>query len=202
MCSDIFINENPQKIFLRTERLVIRPLKKQESFQLADILTHPQVMEVGGIHYSKRKVMRILRHSQTNLNDAQKALEHPRKQMFIGNIGIFHKTQLIGGLTIGEISPKLMHQLNINGISPPNTRWVSYGIALLPKYWRQGFGAEVTRRRLAFVFENLQADGILVEIKSSNYRSLELSKSFGFVDSGITLGKGETTFLILRKEDY
>lgn len=118
--------------------------------------------------------------SKTNLDGTQTKetvakhlgdfLAHQEKHGF-SQMAIFEKSS---GEFIGRCG--LSHRILNHEIG----QQIEIRIALLPKFWKRGYGKELTALLLEFAFEDLKLDFLAASILATNIKSINLITKSGF----------------------
>lgn len=59
---------------------------------------------------------------------------------------------------------------------PPKDRNATYGIALLPEFWHQGYGYEVGEFMIGYAFRSLASHRVSITVWEGNHRAIILYK--------------------------
>lgn len=91
---------------------------------------------------------------------------------------LVHPVSMLLGCFIGE---KLVAVANISVKERQRIRHIaSLGISVIREYWNQGIGTYLMKYMIDYSRENEQIEVIELEVRSDNYRAVELYKSLGF----------------------
>lgn len=137
----------------QTERLLIRNLKKDDSDDYFDIMGNPNVMTP-----IPRDVM-TRQESNDHLNNFLNTQQNDRK---VWAIELKSENKFIG------LCAFLKNNKNEDEI----------GYRLREKYWRKGFGTEVTVGLLEYGFERMKMDKITADVDTRNLNSVKILEKF------------------------
>ncbi len=138
-----------------TERLLIRTLKKDDSDDYFDMMGNPNVMNP-----IPRDVM-TREESNDHLNNFLNT-EHTASDRKVWAIELKSENKFIG------LCAFLKNNENEDEI----------GYRLREKYWRKGFGTEVTVGLLKYGFERMKMDKITADVDTRNLNSVKILEKF------------------------
>lgn len=136
-----------------TERLVIRTLKKEDAEDYFDMMGNPNVMNP-----IPRKVM-TREESNNHLNNF---LSQGQTETKVWAIELKTENKFIG------LCAFLKNNENEDEI----------GYRLREKYWKKGFGTEVTVGLLKYGFEQMKMDKITADVDARNLNSVKILEKF------------------------
>ena len=129
---------------LRTERLVLRPMRDTDIVNVHRALSHPKVIKYYAEQYltleATEEQMKWFRDIVANETGQWWALEEAKTNVFVGGIGITsidHKHQR------GEL-----------------------GCWLLPEHWKKGFMMEALSAVIDFAFKELELHRLMAEVET------------------------------------
>lgn len=157
------------KLVVKTNRLIIRPLEKNDYEAWKDFLLLSDDSK-------NRWDMANKTFLKTNSKDFTKELKRQQKLIkedTFYNFMAFHKKtgELIGKVACMEVTRGLSH-----------TCYLGYGIN--NRYWGQGYGKEAVNGLIKMAFKNLKLHRVEAGIEPQNRRSLRLAKSVGLRKEG------------------
>lgn len=196
--------ENIELFHLYTKRLEIKKLHGNDEINAyLDLIEITEITKRSEGIIRRELFLAALKASQKSLTAAKYAFESKRMYLVVRNLGIFYDSKLIGGITFGQFTEEIMFKLRKEtDVVNNGEKWITYGILIAPEHQGKGFGTELTKRRIAFAFESLGADGVLVEIDDDNLPSLWLStRKFGFKPLGLKAWWGKQLGLYYLKKN-
>lgn len=141
-------------IFLKTERLIIKPSTPEDFDDLYAIQSDPDVMQYIGQGVRTRP----------EVNEwLAKAIEHHRKHGF-SFCSVFEKTS---GLLIGQAG---LQYLGYDDNQPD----IEVGYRLKKQYWGKGYATELTKALIKWGLEHLSVDKLI----AATYPEYSVTKSF------------------------
>ncbi len=158
---------NIKRMYLETERLILRKLEETDAERLFLLDSNPDVMKYIGVPpisdpSESKKIIGIIR---------QQYLDHG-----IGRLAVIEKES---GLLIGWSGLKLLTQ-ETNGYK----NVYELGYRFLPEYWGKGYASESVRASLDFGFNNLKTDVLYAYAHRENKSSQHILEKSGFVKTG------------------
>jgi RimJ/RimL family protein N-acetyltransferase len=146
------------KVNLRTERLIIKPLTLNETKSFFE-------------YRSLDEVARFQTFKPKNVGEAIAFIQLTSSKPNIPNswyqLGMFDKDR---GNLIGDIG---IHFLN-------SQYETEIGCSLSPEYWGKGFASEGLSAVIAMIFQTLKKERVFANIDTNNSRSLKLFERLGF----------------------
>jgi RimJ/RimL family protein N-acetyltransferase len=136
-----------------TERLLIRTLKKDDSDDYFDMMGNPNVMNP-----IPRDVM-TREESNDHLNNFLNTEDNDRK---VWAIELKSENEFIG----------------LCAFLKNNEKEDEIGYRLREKYWRKGFGTEVTVGLLKYGFDQMKMDKITADVDTRNLNSIKILEKF------------------------
>jgi RimJ/RimL family protein N-acetyltransferase len=148
---------------LETERLLLRPMKNEDAYNLFLLNSDADVVRYTGDALSK------------NLADAQRILSdivHPQFQQY--KMGRFTVT-LKDGTYLGWCGLKFF----------PDIKEVDLGYRFMKKFWGQGYATEAARACLAYGFGELALSKIVARSMPQNSQSIKVLQKLGMTYRGM-----------------
>jgi RimJ/RimL family protein N-acetyltransferase len=143
---------------IETERTLLRPLSRQDAPAFFSYRSLPEVYRYQ--HWAPGELDEaldfILRYS------AYPAIEEDDWRQ----LGIYHKA---GGALIGDCGFRVLE---------PGGAEIGYTIA--PAYQRQGFGSEVVRSLVSYLFQEYRLQRLIARTDPANLGSIRILKRIGF----------------------
>jgi RimJ/RimL family protein N-acetyltransferase len=139
----------------QTERLLIRTLKKEDTDDYFDMMGNPKVMN------AIPRVAMSREESNDHLNNFLHT-EHTSSDRKVWAIELKSENKFIG------LCAFLKNKENEDEI----------GYRLREKYWRKGFGTEVTVGLLKYGFEQMKMDKITADVDTRNLNSVKILEKF------------------------
>ena len=152
------------QIVIKTERLLLRPLRLADSQTLFKIFSHPEVMK----HWS--------RPAWQSLDDARDFISRSADAMSRGESVTF-------GIELTDSHELAGKCMLFNIVSGSERAEMGFGIGR--DYWGKGIGFEAGHALLTHAFENLRLRRIGAEIDPENKSSAKLLERLGFVREGL-----------------
>lgn len=156
--------EKREKIFLQTERMVIRDYEKE------DLNSHHKLMsDREEMRYLPDIMTHSLEESKKDLDEAIADQENPERKFYFLRMEERETGKLIGeiGYTVLEVTPvgKIVH----------------LGYYSHKKYWGQGYMTEALRRVLQFAFEENHVYRVTTGCNPENAASEKVMKKCGMI---------------------
>ena len=156
------------KIFIETERLILRALSHTDAERLFLLDSNPEVMKYVG-----QPVL-------TQIEETQEVIKFIRKQYEENGIGRWAVIEKKSGLLIGWCGLKLITYL-ING----HQNIYDLGYRFLPDFWGKGYATESAKAVLKYGFEEMNLDKIYAYADVNNTNSNKILKEkLGFEEKG------------------
>lgn len=144
------------KIF-ETERLIIRRLESVDKKYFAELFTDPKILEdIPQKAFTENQITdRFNKSLNLNLIDlnTQKC-----------SCGIYEKA-------IPEMIGLALFLINENGDK-------ELGYRFRPKYWRKGYGTEITKGMLKYYFQQMNVSKVTADVNISNVGSVKILDKF------------------------
>lgn len=152
--------KNFEQIELHTERLILRPFKESDVDDLYEYAKVEGVGEMAGWPHHK---------SIEESKEILKMLMEPKH-----NFAIVHKqdNKVIGSLGLKEENEFLEEMKDLK------TREIGYVIS--KAYWGKGYAAEAAKKAIAFAFEKLDIEALIVHHDIENTQSKRVAEKLGF----------------------
>lgn len=144
---------------IKTERLILRPWKKEDLEPLARMNSDPQVMEFFSSHLTREESLARLELYSKHIEDhgwGLWAVSVPGISDFIGWIGLWPITFQ------AHFSPA-----------------IEVGWRLLAEFWGKGYATEGARASIQYGFDVLKLDEIVATIVPANLRSKQVAEKLG-----------------------
>ena len=142
------------KIF-ETDRLIIRNLRENDSDDYFDMMGNPNVMNLIPRDVMSRK------ESDKHMNK------------FINSEQILTETKVWG------IETKNKNEfIGLCAFLKNNENEDEIGYRLREKYWRKGFGTEITKGLIKYGFEELEMEKITADVATENLNSVKILDKF------------------------
>lgn len=192
-----------EKLIFNSQNFQIRPITSYDDF-----LKVYELFLSAGENVTLEWLKGLFYYSQRTLTEAKKAFLNSDQEIAIFNLGVYEGNTFVGTVTFKEYVSDWQNLIQSHatelGVKLEGTKWLSMGIALLPKYQGRGIGQEITRKRVEIAFELLDADVILIDIQPTNLISIKNVKRFGFRPLGffLPISAYETEVYYLNREDF
>lgn len=152
------------KIFLETERLLLREFVPDDAAGLFELDRDPEVHRYLGNH--------PLQHP----DEAPPVVAFIRQQYAENGIGRWAVIERSTGEFMGWAGLKLVRD-DING----HTDFYDLGYRFMRKFWRQGFATEAASATLAYAFERMKLPQLYSMADCNNLGSNTILQRLGFV---------------------
>ncbi len=143
---------------IRNKKVLIRPLKKNDLYQLIKWLKDPEINKFLSSDFSEldtEKEERWFREMSISVNDFVFAIETQRERKYIGDCGL--------------------HKINWD------EKKADFGIAIGEKnYWGKGYGSDAAGAVIKFAFMKLGLEKITLSVYEYNKRAIRSYKKCGF----------------------
>lgn len=156
---------------LTTERLILRPFRREDVPLYQAICADPKVMEYLGGVWTAEFTEAIMAHANRGAGSGggMVAVERKSDGAFLGTAGLGVEKWYPDDLQVG---------------------W-----RLIPQYWGQGYATEAGRAWMRHGFDRLGRDRIIAMADTPNDRSIAVMKRLGMVfDHEASLRDGDDTF--------
>lgn len=173
------------KIFVETERLILRELVPEDEDGLFELDSDPAVHEFLG------------NKPITNREQAREAIQFIRQQYIDNGIGRWAIVEKKSNAFIGWTGLKLVKKRTNNHIN-----YYDVGYRLIKRYWGQGFATESAEASLQYGFNTLNIPVIYAIADSANAGSQKVLEKAGlhFVESFDYEGAPHKWYKILKSE--
>lgn len=176
------------KIFVETERLILRELVLEDAERMFLLDSNPEVMWFLG------------RNTVTKVEESSEIIEKIRKQYRENGIGRWAVVEKSSNLLIGWSGLKFLTE-EINGFK--NVYEIGY--RFLPESWGKGYASESAGASLNYGFNILNVEVIYASATIDNDGSNHVLRKLGFKEKGTfidPLDQEECFWYELRKEDF
>ena len=146
-----------KKIFLETNRIILRYMTKNDFGDLKMMLQNPKVM------YAWEKAF--------NENEIHQWLDKNLKMYEKYDLGYF----IIEDKNTGEITG----QAALMPDSINNKKYYEIGYILKEEHWHKGYAAEAARVLAEYAFKDLKLEEIIFEIRPNNTKSRKVAEKMG-----------------------
>lgn len=152
---------------IETERLILRPLEKEDAERLFLLDRDPVVMKYVGVP------------PVTKIADSAHVIQLIQQQYKDNGIGRFGVIEKQSNLLIGWSGLKLNHE-KVN----QHQGFYEVGYRFLPDFWGKGYATESVERSLELAFDEMKLEVVYAYVHSENLASLQVLKKTGFVENG------------------
>lgn len=172
---DSFINEDIEKLRLKTARLEIRPVVESEYRELFEAVTHPLVGPKMGptLPRTFEQMQKELVESKTTLSGF--LANHPVST----ELGLFHDRRFVGSVVATHF--KVDAGYDAGEITGKMKSIYAIGYFVKPQFQRQGFVTEGVSRVIRLLFEEGHAATVYASVFPTNTASRGVLKKQGFV---------------------
>lgn len=147
---------------IKTERFLLRQIKKEDLKNIYKGLSHPEVIKYYGVNYSSLESTKEQMSWYSNLEKSKTgiwwAISSGDRRKFYGAIGFYH-------------------------ISKEHKK-AEIGFWLLPEYWGKGYVSEAIDNVLTYAADNLKLHRIEAFVESENNASANALKKLHFQYEG------------------
>ena len=151
------------KIFVETERLILRELVPEDAERMFLLDSNPEVMRYLG------------RNTVTKVEESSEIIEKIRKQYRENGIGRWAVVEKSSNLLIGWSGLKFLTE-EINGFK----NVYELGYRFLPESWGKGYASESARASLNYGFNILDVEVIYASATIDNDGSNHVLRKLGF----------------------
>jgi RimJ/RimL family protein N-acetyltransferase len=164
-------------MFATTERLILRAYVDSDGKHIEDMYGNERVQRTGSIEYVVPWGPAELKKKIEKLNDALMNIIIEVKEDRCGSLRwILRANNNMNSIwRAGDEEDRWAGRLALYKSNDKN-RDLSMGIALVEKWWGQGFGTEIVQWVVMYGFEQLGAHRISLGVLGSNKRAIELYK--------------------------
>ncbi|MEM1121026.1 MAG: GNAT family N-acetyltransferase, partial [Bacteroidota bacterium] len=148
------------KIFLETERLILRELLPTDATGMLELDSNPNVLQYLGIQ------------PITTLAECRQTIRHVRDQYARNGIGRWAVTLKSSGTFIGWAGLKYIDDTTING----RRNFYDLGYRFIEEYWRNGYGYEAAQASVDFGFKLMKLPKISAYLDPENEGSMRILK--------------------------
>lgn len=179
------INFKP-KIFLETERLIMRELLPEDAEDLFALDSDPEVHKYLG----NKPVQSI--------EECRNIIDYVRKQYSDNGIGRWATVEKSSGNFIGWAGLKYFRE-EVN----QHVNFYDVGYRLMKKYWGKGYATEAAIAAVVYGFNTLKANEIYAMIDSGNGASRRVLEKAGFKHAEPFLFEGDPSdWFKITKADF
>jgi len=173
------------KIFIETERLVLREIIPEDAEAFFAMDSNPEVVKYVGIK------------PLTNINQSIKNIANIRNQYIENGIGRWAVICKDDGKLIGWCGLKLIKEIN----NHQNIHDIGYRFS--PEYWEKGFATESSIAVLNYAINNINLNKVYAYADVENAASNHILRKLGFEEIGTFLDEGDLCFWYeLKKENF
>jgi [ribosomal protein S5]-alanine N-acetyltransferase len=145
-----------KKMYLETERLIIRSFKKTDVKDVFEYLSDETVMEY-----------------------IEPTMTYEKAVSFVYNAGI--KNKLVFAIVLKNINKVIGHLIFHEYTNKNN---YEIGWVINKEYWDKGYAMEVSKKIIEYGFEELKIDKIIGETEEKNIKSIKTLKKIGMKKVG------------------
>lgn len=150
------------KIFVETERLILRELVPSDAEGMFELDSDPEVQRFLG------------NHVKTHIDEAMADIEFVRKQYVENGIGRWAMIEKSTGEFMGWTGLKLF-TMEVNG----HINYYDVGYRLIPRYWGKGYATESAIASVTYGFDVLKASEIIGTVDPKNGASKRVLEKAG-----------------------
>lgn len=173
------------KIFIETERLVLREIIPEDAEAFFAMDSNPEVVKYVGIK------------PLTDISQSIETIENIRKQYEENGIGRWAVIRKEDGKLVGWSGLKLIKEIN----NHQNIHDLGYRFT--PEYWGKGYATETSIAILKFAFNEMKLDQVFAYADVENDASNHVLKKLGFQEKETFLDEGDQCFWYeLNKENF
>jgi RimJ/RimL family protein N-acetyltransferase len=173
------------KIFIETERLVLREIIPEDAEAFFAMDSNPEVVKYVGIE------------PLTNISQSIENIASIRNQYIENGIGRWAVICKEDGKLIGWCGLKLIKEIN----NHQNIHDIGYRFS--PEYWGKGFATESSVAVLNYAINNINLNKVYAYADVENVASNHILRKLGFEEKGTFLDEGDKCFWYeLNKENF
>ena len=176
------------KIFIETERLILRELLPSDARGMFALDSNPNVLQHIGIQ------------PITTMDECRKIIRIVRDQYEKNGIGRWAVTLKDSYEFIGWAGLKLVNEQTINN----HQNYYDLGYRFIERYWEQGYGYEATQAIINYGFKTLKIDKIHAYVTPDNLGSKRILEKCGlnYIETFEDDGELFDWMEIRNKKDY
>ena len=164
------------KIFIETERLVLREIIPEDAKAFFEMDSNPEVVKYVG--------MKPL----TEIGQSIEMIKSIRKQYEENGIGRWAVIQKDNGKLVGWSGLKLIKEIN----NHKNIHDLGYRFT--PEYWGKGYAKETSRAVLKYAFKEMKLGKVFAYADVENSASNHVLRKLGFEEKGTFIDAGDECF--------
>ncbi|WP_262152266.1 GNAT family N-acetyltransferase [Chryseobacterium foetidum] len=173
------------KIFIETERLILREIIPGDVEAFFAMDSNPEVVKYVGIK------------PLTDISQSAAMIESIRNQYTENGIGRWAVILKENGKLIGWSGLKLIKEIN----NHQNIHDLGYRFT--PEYWGKGYASETSVAVLNYAFNEMKLDTIFAYADVENDASNHVLRKLGFEEKGTFIDEGDKCFWFeLKKENF
>lgn len=173
------------KIFIETERLVLREIIPEDAEAFFEMDSNPEVVKYVGIK------------PLTNISQSIENIASIRNQYIENGIGRWAVICKDDGKLIGWSGLKLIKQIN----NHQNIHDIGYRFS--PEYWGKGFATESSIAVLNYAINKINLNKVYAYADIENEASNHILRKLGFEEKGTFLDEGDQCFWYeLKRENF
>lgn len=164
------------KIFIETERLVLREIIPEDAKAFFEMDSNPEVVKYVGIK------------PLTEIGQSIEMIKSIRKQYEENGIGRWAVIQKDNGKLVGWSGLKLIKEIN----NHKNIHDLGY--RFIPEYWGKGYATETSRAVLKYAFNEMKLGKVFAYADVENSASHHVLRKLGFEEKGTFIDAGDECF--------
>lgn len=164
------------KIFIETERLVLREIIPEDAKAFFEMDSNPEVVKYVG--------MKPL----TEISQSVEMIKSIRKQYEENGIGRWAVIQKDTGKLVGWSGLKLIKEIN------NHHNIYDLGYRFTPEYWGKGYATETSIAVLNYAFKEMKLGKVFAYADVENNASNHVLKKLGFEEKGTFMDEGDECF--------
>lgn len=155
------------KLVIDTERLIIRPLKKDD---YSDFYKQFDRRMPSKYKYDDGRPSSMFAYTEEWFVDWINGFNELAKKDKMYNLGIFRKED---GVNVGKVELITILRMDY--------QWAMMGYSIHNQYWKKGYGLEGVLAATEAFFSTLNFHRIELHINADNYPSIRLAEKVGFM---------------------
>ncbi|KUJ50951.1 GNAT family N-acetyltransferase [Chryseobacterium sp. JAH] len=173
------------KIFIETERLILREIITEDAEAFFAMDSNPEVVKYVGTK------------PLTHISQSVEMIENIRNQYTENRIGRWAAINKEDGKLVGWSGLKLIKEIN----NHKNIHDLGYRFT--PEYWGKGYATETSIAVLNYAFNEMKLDQVFAYADVENDASNHVLRKLGFEEKGTFIDEGDNCFWYqLKKENF
>ncbi len=173
------------KIYLETERLILREILQEDAEAFFAMDSNPEVVKYVGIK------------PLTDINQSVKMIESIRNQYIENGIGRWAVVRKEDRKLVGWSGLKLIKEIN------NHQNIYDLGYRFTPEYWGIGYATETSIAVLNYAFNEMKLNKVFAYADVENDASNHVLKKLGFEEKDTFIDEGDNCFWYeLKKENF